>query len=157
MAPPFCWRGAEGDSPSENNMAMRTPITTKGPLMISSPVGQSFPSMPTISAGTAAPSAVVDAAWAMKGFASDYLLPLLGDGKSQAAPLFILGVQLSGLLGRISSDLEAIRGSIVSEHTNRQSRTKSLRLFLSKCLILKVSFVLFSSMSLLVPLQHSLT
>ena len=113
--------------------------------------------MPNICAGIAAPSAVVDAAWAMKGFASDYLLPLLGDGQSQAAPLFILGVQLSDLLGRISSDLEAIRGSIVDEHTNRQSRTKSLRLFLSKCLILKVSFVLFGSVSLLVPLQHPLT
>ena len=113
--------------------------------------------MPNICAGIAAPSAVVDAAWAMKGFASDYLLPLLGDGQSQAAPLFILGVQLSDLLGRISSDLEAIRGNIVDEHTNRQSRTKSLRLFLSKCLILKVSFVLFGSVSLLVPLQHPLT
>ena len=137
MAPPFCWGGAEGDSPSENNMAMRTPITTKGPLMISSPVGQSLPSLPNISAGAAAPSAVVDTPWDPKGFASDYLLPLLGDCKNQAAPLYILGVQLTLLLADV-----CMYSCTLDKDASVSRRKEKLRNCLSKCLILKVSFVL---------------
>ena len=126
MTPPFCWGGGDSDSSSEN-MAMRTPITTKGPLMISSPVGQ--PSLPKVGTGTAA--SVTDAAWAVGNFASDYILPVIGDGKSQSAPLCILGMQLSGLLLSVSASIDA--SASVSQ------RKEKLRLCLSNCLILKVS------------------
>ena len=119
----------DSDSSSENT-AMRTPITTKGPLMISSPVGQ--PSLPNVGTGIAVPAAVADAAWAVGSFASDYILPVIGDGKSQSAPLFILGVQLSGLLGSVASSIDA--------SANITQRKEKLRLCLSNCLILKVSF-----------------
>jgi len=131
MTPPFCWGSVDSDSPREN-MAMRTPISTKGPLMISSPVGQPKPTLPIVGSGKAVKTAVADAAWAVASFASDYILPVIGDGESQAAPLFILGMQLSGLLSSVAS---SIGGS-----ENVIQRKEKLRLCLSKCLILKVSY-----------------
>ena len=129
MSPPLCWGTSVGDKLA-GALVPSTPSSARGPLTIASPNPQVASS--NLSQG-ASPTGI-DATWALSNFVTDYLLHVIGDGTSQSAPLFLLGMQISGLLDRLRSTA----GSLSATSSSMSQRKETLKLCLSKCLVVKV-------------------